>query len=232
MGGNLNAAGILIIVFLTVLTLVRFGRQPTGIKRVASGIMIGLLLFLVFSIVAPALGGEEANRQVLIPCVCLSLVFIFTGGQKSAPAAQKSIFFANLLIMMLASFSFGQYYYLVDTDAYTGKPAWKKAFHEKRTEGKLWQIRKILSNAAQTDDTIYPSGWLSDLEMKNLIPQTRSKELLNDKKCLGIRGFWHTPLTGLYGVKYRPAHVWYPGGRLKGSLDSLEFREKTIAENI
>lgn len=227
MGANINATGVLIIILLTVFLLVRVGRKPTSLKHIVFGVLVAFVLLVVFSVLtAPLAGAAAYNRQALICCLCLALISIFTNREKSLPAPRRLISCTIVLIIVLGFVLFSQYYYLVDTAMYTGNPAWTKSFYETERQGKLYETREILSKAAETDGTVYPPGWFSELEIKNLIPEDHRKDLLDAKKCLEIQRFWHTPITTLYGVKYASLHMWYPGGMLNDSLDKLEFKEK------
>lgn len=227
MAGNINAAGILIIILLTVFLLVRFGRKPTNIIQ----ILVGLLLALLLGISASAISAHACmqgtpDRQILISCVCLVCILTFTDIKGSSWTVRAVIVGTITGIVLLMFLLCNQYVNLIHSKMYTGNPSYIKTIHKAISQKTLQTIREILSEATETNEKVYPPGWLSESEIKNLIPADDLKDLLGHGKSAEIYRFWHTLITSLYGKNYKPLDVWYPGGLLKDSLDSLEFKEK------
>lgn len=227
MAGNINAAGILIIILLTVFLLVRFGRKPTNIIQILVGLLLALLLGISASAIsAHACKQGNPDRQILISCVCLGCILTFTDIKGSSLTVRALIFGTITGIVLLMFLLCNQYVNLVHSKMYTGNPSYIKTIHKAIGQTTLQRIKKILSEATETNEKVYPSGWLSESDIKTLIPADDLKDLLDHCKSVEIYRFWHTLFTGLYGKNYKTLEVWYPGGLLKDSLDNLQFKEK------
>ncbi|MFH0888427.1 MAG: hypothetical protein V1871_04395 [Planctomycetota bacterium] len=216
MEGNINAIGIIIIPILTAILLIKYGSKPNKLFQIIIGILITLI----------ALCGNpqhlcyegQSFYQSIIPSICLLISLLFI--------KPKIIRWVTAVIILITMFYLiNQYNNLVHGNNYTGNPKWRKKTTQEGVQDKLQYIKIELETISATNNTTYPAGWLSDLEIKQLIPQSE-QFLLDNKSVKETYKFWHTPITRLYGVTYQKVDIWYPGGLLKDSINKLEVKER------
>jgi len=218
MAGNINAIGILITILLTVLLILKFGKKPNKRIRFYWGILWACLVAVLAAATSTHLcTAGQPVFQWLIPCISLGCILTLIEPKKIRRVASAIIIISTFLLSQ-------QYISLVHTNTYTGNPQGVKKFKDIKLQHSLQAIKEILSEEAKTNNLIYPQGWLSKSEIKELIPESERRCLEDDS--LETYCFWHTVFTQLYGKNHKKIEMWYPGGLLKESVDRLEFREK------
>ena len=77
MAGNINAAGIIVVVLLTVFLMLRFGRKPNKLMHILGGILgaIGIALLAILTSTHMCKAGQPF-LQWFIPCACLGCILI------------------------------------------------------------------------------------------------------------------------------------------------------------
>lgn len=222
MPGNINALGLIATVVFTIVILCKLGRKPEGIKQVIRNIIFFILIFLIVMILIPDHMCHAGNpvTQWAIPLSCLLCILIFIRHTKIRIIA--------ILISMITAVGLSLYFIdLVHTSNYIGNPEESIRTNKFRMEYNLELVKETLKKVATTNQTVYPSGWLLESDVKQFIPEDETKRLLDNSHFAETYKLWHTYLTGLYGVKENSKMViWYPGGLLKDCVDKLEYKEK------
>lgn len=227
MEGNINAIGIIITPILTAILIIKFGAMPKKLTHILASVIITLVVYCFGSAKAAHYKCDEGQGffQWLIPSLCFLSNLLFIKPKIIRWIAATVVF----ILMFYLCFKYDD---LVHKDRYggqyTGNPEWRKQLHSERIKHNLEELKKILSEASVKNDTNYPAGWLSDSEIKQLIPESKQypKHLLDNKSVKETYKFWHTPITRLYGVTYQRIDIWYPGGLLEDCINKLEFKER------
>jgi hypothetical protein len=177
MADDLNALGLMLVLLLTAVILVRFGRWSASFLRVATGCVAGFGLFLLTACFTTVL-DYEANpiHQWLIPSVCLAVLITFT-----APGRIRNIA-ATAIALSAVVWSFHYLCLLGPDSAYTGSPYWARRRAQATSRSHLRVINEALKVAAEADNHSYPAGWVSESEVGRLIPSdsiryTRSRSV-------------------------------------------------------
>jgi hypothetical protein len=219
MAGNINALGLILVLLLTAVVLKRYGRRPKSFTRVLSGTAaaFGVMMFVVC---CTTVLYHEANsvHQQLIPWICLTLVLVFTGMNRICAAAAIAIGLSSFV------WSFHAISLVGPGSPYTGSPYWARRTARVVTRSHLRTVKAVLSMVADGDNQDYLAGWLAESTLKQLIPGDQTPYLTS--WSVEIHPFWHTALTGLYHRQLHSLALWYPGGRLKESIQKLEFRPR------
>lgn len=84
----------------------------------------------------------------------------------------------------------------------------------------------LLATAAERT---FPAGYITENSpvLTPLSPSEKAAFEVDMRKwgySWKIVSRWHTPLTGLYRVDKAPMHLWYPGGKIKDTMDKIEWR--------
>lgn len=86
-------------------------------------------------------------------------------------------------------------------------------------------FRLQVSRVDRSDATVYRAGWYEEL------PPWKNARWAKGASTWGperpeLIPFWHSSLTGIFGLKKIPQGYWYPGGRLADGLDKVELRDR------
>lgn len=226
MAGSLNALGLLLVVGVTIIIVIKYGCFPRGFKPVLNGLLWGALAWLVAAMFTRILWYEGLPfTQILIPAVCLAICVSTLEGQ---PHLTKVIYF---LFPFLASLLLGIHFLvLVGGNNYNGNPKWINIYVHSHQQQNLVQVKSIffgtVSSKPRLAQTIYSAGPLSASLAMQLFSAADRDTISHFVRSGTYSAYplWHTWLTGLYGKRFHPATLWYPGGKLEDAIDRLEYK--------
>jgi len=156
MAGNLNAAGIIFTIILTVFFMIRYGQKQINRKRLLFGAIIAIVVSL-FNIVFSAHGCSAGNpfTQWLVPGICLFLIITFIDNKVIRRIAAWII----IIIATILCFHFSE---IVHRKDYTGNVLYR----ESAGHWKLRKYQRILKLAVEEKLAkkeklkIFPPGWI------------------------------------------------------------------------
>jgi len=217
--GSLNAAGIILVLLFTCILLWKFGKDPIEPRRLAIGILSGLVCAVVctFGGCTHACGAGIPISQWFVPSLCAGLL-IATVDRASVRRS------ATVVITVCGTVLCYHFVELVHEPGCTGSPTWEMKVCADINNVELNRVRDLLRSRGAGDATTYPAGWLDERPLVDLVPDGGRAGLHG--RTVAISLFWHSWFTGLYHKQTRHnLRIWYPGGTLLQAVDLLEFRQ-------
>jgi len=162
----------------------------------------------------------------LLPAITASLAFANVSrynreGCGFITGAATLMFFILLIGMSM------EYLLIIGNKSkYTDSPGDSEVYYskinaEKLSSAKIFLLMIMDQEEKNIGKRYYKAGKVEDMEIMDSTYTRSMRDMLEIKKPV-VKRFWHTWLTGIYGVEYYP--LWYPGGVLKDNIDKIYYR--------